>query len=80
MSLHGVGSVFATTRVMKGWTAPQESCAATVEDAATYSSYALTGVTAPTTNSCTVKERRAIPNFTAMERVEVEPTSIQEGG
>src|SRR6266702_712754 len=51
MSLHGVGSVFTTTRGMKGWTVPHESCAATVENAATYSSCILISATTPTTNS-----------------------------
>jgi len=77
---HGVGSVFATTQVTKKWTAPQGSCAATVEDTATYTSYALTSVTTPKSNSCTTEGRRAIPNSTEMEKVEVEPTSILKGG
>src|SRR6266702_123925 len=76
----GAASAYATTRGTKRWIAPRGSCAATVEDAATCSSYAPTGVTTLATNVCTVKERRAIPNSTATERVEVEPTSIQKGG
>jgi len=81
ISLNGVGSVFAITRAMKRWTAPQGSYAATVEDAATCSFYELISATTPTISSCTVKaKRQATPSFTEMERVEVKLTSILRGG
>jgi len=65
---------------MKRWTALLGNSAAAADGEEIYISCVLTGATIPTTNSCTEKRRRATLNFTVTERVEVEPTSIQEGG
>src|SRR6266702_129390 len=76
----GAASACATTPDMKKQIALRGNCVATAEDAAIYTSCALTGAILSTTNSCTVKTRRATRSYTVTEKVEVEPTSIQRGG